>query len=31
MTFVESMIENSAGSEKWTSLDRILESRRAAR
>ena len=29
MTFVEAMIENSAGEEKWTSLDRVLEARRA--
>jgi predicted dehydrogenase len=27
MTFVEAMIENSAGAEKWTSLSRILEER----
>jgi predicted dehydrogenase len=27
MTFVEAMIDNSAGAEKWTSLDRILNQR----
>jgi len=27
MTFVEAMIENGAGAEKWTSLSRILEER----
>jgi len=30
MTFVETMIENSAGAEKWTSLNGVLEKRRAA-
>jgi len=30
MAFVESMIENSAGAEKWTSLNRVLDERRAA-
>jgi predicted dehydrogenase len=29
MTFVESAIENSAGEAKWTSLNRVLEDRRA--
>jgi predicted dehydrogenase len=28
MTFVEAMIENSAGAEKWTSLARVLDARR---
>jgi predicted dehydrogenase len=28
MAFVESMIENSAGDAKWTSLNRVLEARR---
>jgi len=31
MAFVEAAIENSAGAEKWTSLNRILDGRRAAR
>lgn len=30
MTFVEAMIENSAGAAKWTSLARILDQRRRA-
>jgi predicted dehydrogenase len=29
MVFVETMIENSAGAEKWTLLNRVLEKRRA--
>ncbi len=29
MTFVEAMIENSGGAEKWTSLARLLDQRRA--
>jgi hypothetical protein len=28
MTFVEAMIENSAGAVKWTSLARVLDERR---
>jgi hypothetical protein len=30
MTFVEAMIENSAGAAKWTSLADILDARRRA-
>ncbi|MCX8475194.1 MAG: Gfo/Idh/MocA family oxidoreductase [Sphingomonas sp.] len=30
MTFVEAMIENSAGAAKWTSLDSVLAARRSA-
>ena len=30
MTFVEAMIENSAGEAKWTSLKQVLDKRRAA-
>lgn len=30
MTFVEAMIQNSAGAAKWTSLNRVLDERRAA-
>jgi hypothetical protein len=31
MAFVETMIESSAGTEKWTSLNRVLDERRAAK
>ncbi len=30
MAFVETVIENSTGAEKWTSLNRVLDARRAA-